>query len=224
MSKLRDKRLKKLYGLNPGEYERILEFQGNACAICKRPPREGKSLHVDHSHKTGVTRGLICWPDNRALGFFRDSLERLEAATAYLKDPPALTALGGERMGYQKDRSEAIRKAKALLREDAEWRTEQERLARQADILNATKAEQESTARRAAREAVAALPIQECVAGRGQVTTREVLKSLEVEHTKANTMFVASRLRDLGWTKRRVTLADGRQGNTFFPPEEPCEA
>ena len=73
----RDARLKRLYGLNPGEYEEILAYQDGVCFICKRPPKEGKNLHVDHNHKSGQTRGLLCWQDNSALGKFKDDESKL---------------------------------------------------------------------------------------------------------------------------------------------------
>ena len=90
----RDSRLKRLYGLDPGEYEKILAFQEGSCYICHKPPKEGKNLHVDHDHKTGQTRGLLCWSDNAALGKFKDDTARLESALYYINNPPATQALG----------------------------------------------------------------------------------------------------------------------------------
>ena len=217
MSKTRDQRLKKLYGLNPGEYERILMFQGDVCAICKRPAKDGHRLHVDHSHKTGTTRGLICWPDNRALGFFRDSLERLENAVTYLKDPPAIAALGGERVGYKEAHAEKIRKAKALLAADAEWRAEQERAAAQERAIQAGIGYEELITRRTERTTMSERVLG-YVAGKELITTREIIIAIGVRNTKANAMLAAACLRGLGWQKRRISR-DGRQENVFFPPE-----
>lgn len=95
----RDARLKRLYSLEPGEYEKILNFQEGKCFICRRPPKEGKNLHVDHNHISGLTRGLLCWVDNAALGKFRDDLKRVANAHAYLLDPPATAALGKQVFG-----------------------------------------------------------------------------------------------------------------------------
>lgn len=89
----RDARLKRLYGLEPGEYEKILNYQGGVCFICNRPPKEGKNLHVDHSHISGLTRGLLCWKDNAALGKFNDNLTRLQNAYEYIIAPPSRFAL-----------------------------------------------------------------------------------------------------------------------------------
>lgn len=95
----RDARLKRLYGLQPGEYELVLLYQKGTCAICNRPPKEGKNLHVDHDHKTGLTRGLLCWQDNAAIQKLRDSAERAHNAWLYLTAPPVTQALGKEVFG-----------------------------------------------------------------------------------------------------------------------------
>jgi hypothetical protein len=95
----REARLKRLYGLEPGDYEKILEYQNGLCFICKRLPKEGKNLHVDHNHKTGQTRGLLCWQDNGALAKFKEDTCRLHNAEEYLTHPPATQALGREVFG-----------------------------------------------------------------------------------------------------------------------------
>lgn len=52
--------------LAPGEYERMLEAQGGGCAICGSPGKT-RRLHVDHDHRTGRIRGLLCHVHNRRL-------------------------------------------------------------------------------------------------------------------------------------------------------------
>ena len=79
---------KRQYGLELGEYEKLLAGQGGVCYICKRPPYKVR-LSVDHDHKTGITRGLLCMRCNRLLGWVRDDANVLESAAEYLKDPPA---------------------------------------------------------------------------------------------------------------------------------------
>lgn len=95
----RETRLKRLYGLNPGDYEKIFEFQKRVCAICQRPPKEGKNLHVDHRHSDGLTRGLLDWQCNAAIAKFRDNEIRLFSAYKYIENPPATQALGREVFG-----------------------------------------------------------------------------------------------------------------------------
>lgn len=75
------------YGLTPEDYDEIFKAQNGVCAICSNPPGTGPSskyLHVDHSHKTGVVRALLCDFCNRGLGIFRDDPDILMAAAAYL--------------------------------------------------------------------------------------------------------------------------------------------
>lgn len=67
-----------------GWYEAQLARQGGGCAICASTPKS-RRLHIDHDHKTGVVRGLLCFPCNRLLlGAHRDPA-RLRAAAAYLE-------------------------------------------------------------------------------------------------------------------------------------------
>jgi hypothetical protein len=63
--------------------------------MCKQPVAPGKKrLAVDHDHKTGLFRGLLCWQCNRLLGKFRDDNQKVVAAAAYVTNPPATAALG----------------------------------------------------------------------------------------------------------------------------------
>lgn len=48
--KAKDKRLQRLYGITLADYNKMLENQGRACAICRRPPAT-LPLSVDHDHK-----------------------------------------------------------------------------------------------------------------------------------------------------------------------------
>ena len=99
----REKRLKKLFNLSLEEYDQILARQNGCCAICKQPPKPPKfrKLSVDHDHKTGLVRGLLCSFCNRALGVFRDNLERFMNTVTYLQAPPATAALGAPRFGIK---------------------------------------------------------------------------------------------------------------------------
>jgi hypothetical protein len=78
------------YGVSPADYEGMLRRQDGRCAICGDPPgsrRTGCSpkFDIDHCHKTGSVRGLLCGPCNRGLGHFRDDLDTLRKAVAFLE-------------------------------------------------------------------------------------------------------------------------------------------
>lgn len=80
----------KRYGLTPEMFQAIKRAQGGRCAVCrKRFPREGtegKRIHVDHCHKTGRIRGILCSSCNTGIGKLGDSIEGLQLAIDYLHD------------------------------------------------------------------------------------------------------------------------------------------
>ena len=65
------------YGITPEEYEARLVLQDGRCAVCRGEPTVlpggNRVLVVDHSHKSGRTRGLLCYRCNSALGQLKDS-------------------------------------------------------------------------------------------------------------------------------------------------------
>jgi hypothetical protein len=77
------------YGLTKMNFRRLLKHQDYRCAICPVPIDD--SAHVDHDHKTGVVRGLLCLHCNVGLGFFRDDIETLKSAIEYLEDAKLYT-------------------------------------------------------------------------------------------------------------------------------------
>lgn len=70
VDEIRDKLYKKTYGITFHEYLLMLHKQGVKCAICRKLPRHGRRLDVDHNHKTKKVRGLLCGPCNRHVGYF----------------------------------------------------------------------------------------------------------------------------------------------------------
>lgn len=72
------------YGLTPKDYHSMLEEQGFVCAICETKPEAG-NLAIDHCHKTGGVRGLLCKQCNSAIGILGDNPEGLGRALAYLE-------------------------------------------------------------------------------------------------------------------------------------------
>lgn len=84
-----ERRVQKTYGLAPGEYGQIYLHQGQLCAICQRATGRTRNLSVDHDHKTGLVRGLLCRPCNDLLGHIRDDLDTAYRVLRYLRRPPA---------------------------------------------------------------------------------------------------------------------------------------
>ena len=66
------------------EYYEMAARQDNKCAVCKNPPGR-RALHVDHCHKTGKVRGLLCGGCNASAGQAGDDPIRLRAIAAYLE-------------------------------------------------------------------------------------------------------------------------------------------
>ena len=84
--KAREGWLKNKYNLTEQELEHIANTQGNQCAICSTPASELKrGLFIDHDHKTGKVRGLLCHSCNLGLGNFLDDTERLNSAIVYIQ-------------------------------------------------------------------------------------------------------------------------------------------
>lgn len=86
----KNRELKIKYGIDLIHYHAMLALQANGCKICNEsnPGRNYKALkyfQVDHDHKTGKIRGLLCNNCNRALGLFKDNADLCLRASAYLK-------------------------------------------------------------------------------------------------------------------------------------------
>lgn len=61
---------------------RLLWSSKSECQICGR---KDKRLTIDHSHKTGVVRGILCIHCNHVLGLYKDDPELLRKAAEYLE-------------------------------------------------------------------------------------------------------------------------------------------
>ena len=89
-SSVRSQYLKRQYGLTFEEFDAMLSSQENACAICgtKQPSKNRgrtRRFHVDHCHKTGKVRGLLCKSCNIALGEIEDNIHTLKSMIQYLE-------------------------------------------------------------------------------------------------------------------------------------------
>jgi len=85
----RNGHLMRLYGITPAEYDAMFEAQDGVCAICLKPETMSiagvkRSLCVDHDHRTGQVRGLLCAQCNFAIGKLDDDPNVILAAAIYL--------------------------------------------------------------------------------------------------------------------------------------------
>lgn len=80
----RDKHLRRTYGITLSDYNAILVKQRGVCEICGSPEKT-KSLAVDHDHKTGKVRGLLCLQCNTLLGRIERNPNLISNILEYLK-------------------------------------------------------------------------------------------------------------------------------------------
>lgn len=83
-------RMLKSYNLSLEDYNKMVDEHAGNCAICagqgfELSPGQKLLLVIDHCHKTGAVRGLLCHNCNRGLGLFKDNIESLKTAIKYLE-------------------------------------------------------------------------------------------------------------------------------------------
>ena len=77
--------LKHCHSMTEEEFNELFAEQKGKCAICGKHQSEfKKALHIDHCHKTGKLRGLLCSNCNTGIGLFKDDIENLKCAILYL--------------------------------------------------------------------------------------------------------------------------------------------
>lgn len=87
--------LKKSYGITIEQYLDMFDAQGGLCKICRKPERaraglggsHARDLAVDHCHKTGRVRGLLCTRCNHAVGHYEEHPEVFNLIVKYLQEP-----------------------------------------------------------------------------------------------------------------------------------------
>lgn len=77
--------MKRKYGIDYSEFIAMSNKQNNKCAICGNDLDMGKLTHVDHDHKTGKVRGILCRNCNHGLGNFMDDISLMAKAIDYLR-------------------------------------------------------------------------------------------------------------------------------------------
>jgi hypothetical protein len=82
----RRRHLRHRYGIEPEAVDALVAAQDGKCALCERPfsTLKPKQKHVDHDHKTGAIRGVLCDRCNRGLGYLQEDTQVLAKAIVYL--------------------------------------------------------------------------------------------------------------------------------------------
>jgi hypothetical protein len=78
----KNSRYNKQYGISLDEYSVWYRKQGGKCSICERVQN---ILVVDHHHKTGKVRGLLCSNCNTGIGLLQDDSNIMQKATNYIR-------------------------------------------------------------------------------------------------------------------------------------------
>jgi len=84
-----DRHLKNKYGLTKEWYARQINKQGGTCAICKTDKpgvKRWKWFAVDHCHKTGKVRGLLCNACNLMIGNIENGNISTQMISGYLQE------------------------------------------------------------------------------------------------------------------------------------------
>ena len=104
------------YGLSDEKWEQMYDQQSGLCPICNKKLKrhfndDGKQSAIDHHHKTGLLRGLVCqYPCNYVLGLLHDNSVLFRACANYLENPPAPKALGEHFVPKKKKRKKGTNK------------------------------------------------------------------------------------------------------------------
>lgn len=77
---VKDRWLKNKFGITRSFYRNLLEVQGGGCAICG----DTRDLVVDHDHKTGEVRGVLCRSCNSGIALLKENARILKRAIGYL--------------------------------------------------------------------------------------------------------------------------------------------
>lgn len=82
--------VKMCYNLSWEDYLEFYTKAKGSCSICFKPlslsfSEDIETAHIDHCHKTGSIRGILCRSCNRGIGYLNDSPERLRKAADYLE-------------------------------------------------------------------------------------------------------------------------------------------
>lgn len=75
----------KAYGITFNEFNQMVANQNNKCAICNLEFNNKKQTHIDHNHKTGIVRQILCHKCNVGIGLFGENIDLMKLAINYLE-------------------------------------------------------------------------------------------------------------------------------------------
>ena len=84
--KARSYAIKARYGISEDKVRDLLARQNFKCAICMVKIDFRFSGHIDHDHKSGEVRGILCGSCNRAIGLLKDDHVVIAEAAAYIEN------------------------------------------------------------------------------------------------------------------------------------------
>lgn len=80
----REQSYRRKYGISIDTYESMLKEQNGSCMICHRAELKDKKLDIDHCHRTGKIRALLCARCNKTIGLLEDDRQLALNMIAYL--------------------------------------------------------------------------------------------------------------------------------------------
>lgn len=88
------KRLRDQYQMTLEQFDALLARQGDRCAICQAfGGQDGELLVIDHSHRSGIVRGLLCEKCNWGIGLLMDDPLIMASAAAYVRETARVPAI-----------------------------------------------------------------------------------------------------------------------------------
>jgi Recombination endonuclease VII len=91
-------RLLRVFGITPDDYYDLLGYQGGNCWFCPADKQHSVRLAVDHSHKHGHIRGIVCSYHNRYVIGRHEDPALLRKVADYIENSPAEHLWGGRRI------------------------------------------------------------------------------------------------------------------------------
>jgi hypothetical protein len=80
----KDRFLRRTYGITFDQMKQMYIAQNGCCAIHKGPFKSLTDIQVDHNHKNGQVRQLLCWKCNSAIGLLQDNAFIIQNAADYI--------------------------------------------------------------------------------------------------------------------------------------------